>query len=157
GLTREQAELAFTNLSLINFNYDRTVEHYLYFALQRYGRVSAEVAANAVASLKQVRPYGSIGNLPWQHNPGPPFGGSPTGDNLFSIAQKNIRTYTEQQHEGTDQKINEVLETARLVVFLGFGFHTQNMDVLKPKFGTNIYGQVQTVIATTKGLIEEDR
>src|SRR5262249_55858499 len=52
-LTREQAEQAFANLTLINFNYDRTVEQYLYWALQQYGRVSADVAAKSVASLNQ--------------------------------------------------------------------------------------------------------
>src|SRR5262249_8064311 len=75
-VTREQAEQAFTNVTFINFNYDRTVEQYLYWALQQYGQVSPEVAIRAVGSLKQIRPYGSIGNLPWQENPGPPFGGS---------------------------------------------------------------------------------
>jgi hypothetical protein len=111
-LTREQAEQAFANVTLINFNYDRTIEQYLYWSLQQYGRVSTEVAARAVGSLKQIRPYGSIGNLPWQENPGPTFGGSEAGDDLFSIA-KSVRTYTEQQHEGTEQKIDQALESAR--------------------------------------------
>ncbi len=52
ALTREQAELAFANLTLINFNYDRTVEQYLYWALQQYGRVPEDVAAKSVASLR---------------------------------------------------------------------------------------------------------
>jgi hypothetical protein len=102
----------------------------LYWAVQQYGRVSAEVAANAVASLKQIRPYGSIGNLPWQENPGPPCGGSQAGDHLFAISQ-SIRTYTEQQYAGAEQKIDQALESARLVVFPGFGYHPQNMKLLK--------------------------
>jgi hypothetical protein len=121
-LTREEAEQAFANLTLINFNYDRTVEQYLYWALQQYGRVSADVAAKSVASLNQIRPYGSIGNLPWQENPGPPFGGSQAGNDLFAISE-SIRTYTEQQDEGTEQKIDQALQSAGLVVFLGFGYH----------------------------------
>jgi len=147
GLMREQAEQAFANLTLVNFNYDRTVEQYLYWALQQYGRVSAEVAANAVASLDQIRPYGSIGNLRWQENPGPPFGGSEGGDNLFSVA-KTIRTYTEQQYAGTEQKIGQALESARLVV-------PQNMKLLKPPIGKTY--QMHTVIATVKDVSAEDR
>jgi hypothetical protein len=154
-LTREQAEQAFANVTLINFNYDRTVEQYLYWALQQYGRVSADVAANAVTSLKQIRPYGSIGNLPWQENPGPPFGESEEGDNLFSLA-KSIRTYTEQQYEGTDQTIDQALDSARLVIFLGFGYHPQNMRLLKPIPG-KIYPQIHTVIATAMEVPSEDR
>jgi hypothetical protein len=153
-LTREQAELAFANVTLINFNYDRTVEQYLYWALQQYGRVSADEAASAVISLKQIRPYGSIGNLQWQENPGPPFGGSEGGDNLFSLA-KSIRTYTEQQYEGTDQKIDQALDSARLVIFLGFGYHPQNMGLLKPV--TSKRYQIRTVIGTVRGISEEDR
>jgi hypothetical protein len=154
-LTREQAELAFANVTLINFNYDRTVEQYLYWALQQYGRVSAGESANAVTSLKQIRPYGSIGNLPWQENPGPPFGGSERGGNLFSVA-KSIRTYTEQQYEGTDQKIDQALDSARLAIFLGFGYHLQNMRLLKPVTGKT-YPNIHTVIATAMGVPEEDR
>jgi len=153
-LTREQAEQAFANVTLINFNYDRTVEQYLYWALQQYGQLSADVAANAVTSLKQIRPYGFIGNLPWQENPGPPFGGSKGGDDLFSVA-KSIRTYTEQQYEGTDQKIDQALDSARLVIFLGFGYHPQNMGLLKPVPGKT-YPKIHTVIATAMGVPAED-
>jgi hypothetical protein len=90
----------------------------LYWALQQYGRVPKDVAAKSVASLNQIRPYGSVGNLPWQENPGPPFGGSQAGNDLFAISE-SIRTYTEQQYEGTEQKIDQALESAGLVVFLG--------------------------------------
>jgi len=153
-LTREQAGQSFDNLTLINFNYDRTVEQYLYWALQQYGRVSADVAANAVASLNQIRPYGSVGNLPWQESPGPPFGGSQAGNDLFAIS-KSIRTYTEQQYAGTEQKIGQALESARLVVFLGFGYHLQNMKLLNSPVGKTY--QMRTVIATVKDVSEEDR
>jgi hypothetical protein len=154
-LTREQAEQAFANLTLINFNYDRTVEQFLYWALQQHGRVSADVAAKSVASLNQIRPYGSIGNLPWQENPGPPFGGSQKENDLFSIA-KSIRTYTEQQHGGTNQRIDQALDSARLIIFLGFGYHPQNMKLLKPVPGKT-YPKIHTVIATSMGVPEDDR
>jgi hypothetical protein len=153
-LRREQAEQAFANVTLINFNYDRTVEQYLYWALQQYGRLSADEAANAVTSLEQIRPYGSIGNLPWRVHPGPPFGGSEGADNLFSVA-KSIRTYTEQQHAGIGQKIDQALDSARLVIFLGFGYHPQNMGLLKPV--TSKRYPIRTVIGTVRGVSEEDR
>src|ERR1700730_14244962 len=34
-LKKEQTKTAFQNVTVINFNYDRTLEHYLYVALQR--------------------------------------------------------------------------------------------------------------------------
>jgi hypothetical protein len=99
-LKREQAEQAFANVTLINFNYDRTVEQYLYWALQQYGQISDDLAASAVASLKQIRPYGSIGNLPWwQENPGPPFGGSEGGMTYFQLPKASVRTQNNNMKE----------------------------------------------------------
>jgi hypothetical protein len=76
------------------------------------------------------------------------------GDDLFSIA-KCIRTYTEHQHKGTKQEIDQALESARLVIFLGFGYHSQNMRLLKPS--GKIYPQMHSVIATTMNIPIEDR
>jgi hypothetical protein len=35
---------------------------------------------------------------------------------------------TEQQYAGAEQKIDQALESARLVVFLGFGYHPKHSE-----------------------------
>jgi hypothetical protein len=133
AITKAEVESAFENVTIINFNYDRTVEHYLYWALQDKAAVSSEAAARSLSHLQVIRPYGSVGKLEWMDSAGVPYGCLTNSIDLFAVAGK-IRTYTEQ-HQTTDveQQIDRVLETAALVVFLGFGFHSQNMIILSPK------------------------
>jgi hypothetical protein len=70
GLDIGHAQRAFEHVTLINFNYDRTVEHYLFHALQQRARVPAEKAKEAIAKLQIIRPYGCIGPLDWQQERG---------------------------------------------------------------------------------------
>jgi len=134
SLRREQSLELFRNVSLINFNYDRTIEHYLYSRLRTdFGFEPAE-AIDAISTLAMIRPYGSVGPLPWQREGGIGVSfGEYIGDHerLFQLAE-NVRTYTEQNlaHE-LRFEIRSAIDSARLVVFLGFGFHQQNMTLLQ--------------------------
>ena len=133
GLRQEDAGKAFQNVTVVNFNYDRVVEHFLYWSLQLHFKVSADAAAEAVTGLKTIRPYGSLGALEWKDkNAGIPYGTEPRDVDVCGLAE-GIRTYTEQT-EGSKikEQISYALEDAELVVFLGFGFHQQNASLLYP-------------------------
>lgn len=56
----------FKNLVIINFNYDRCVEHFLYHALRDAFQLSAVDAAELMKGLRIFHPYGVVGHLPWQ-------------------------------------------------------------------------------------------
>jgi hypothetical protein len=64
--TKAQATKAFQNVTVINFNYDRTVEHFLFSRLQTNFGLTGDEARSAIANLNIIRPYGSVGPLPWQ-------------------------------------------------------------------------------------------
>jgi hypothetical protein len=132
GQRSENAEHAFDHVTLINFNYDRTTEHFLYSALQTQFGLSeprARAIAGAVAT-KTIRPYGSIGPLPWwQSRLAMPFGAEPSAKEVRS-ASSNILTFSEGFTGDTHAQIQAALDKARVSVFLGFGFHTQNMALL---------------------------
>jgi hypothetical protein len=149
---REQVADAFANVTFIDFNYDRTITHYLYWALQQRCGVSSEIATSAVNRINHIRPYGFVGHLPWQDLKGTPFGGDEEGD-LFAIAA-SIRTYTEQRR-GADieRRIDEALRAAQLVVCLGFGFHPQNLSLLST---LNDRRKIKSIIATVFGIREEN-
>ena len=53
---------AFKNVTFINFNYDRCIEHYLYWSLQRIGLGELD-AALTITGLNMIRPYGGIGSM----------------------------------------------------------------------------------------------
>jgi hypothetical protein len=146
-LERKSVASAFDNVTIVNFNYDRTIEQYLYWALQQRAGVVEQDARLAVSRLKIIRPYGSIGNLEWGENPAVRFGANEQDSNIFSVS-KNIRTFTEQtDHSTVQQAIDDAMETAHVVVFLGFGFHQQNLALLSPGVGKS-RSSVRTILAT---------
>jgi hypothetical protein len=150
ALERGEAPKAFEQVTIINFNYDRTIEHFLYWALQQRAGVGPEQAAECVARLKIIRPYGSIGKLAWQDREGVPFGGHSHLKQASAVVG-NIRTFTEQiQEPDLLSSINVALNSASLVIFLGFGFHQQNVELFKPTSDTS--RPTAAVIATLKGI-----
>jgi hypothetical protein len=142
----EQLEQRFAGLTLIIFNYDRCVEHFLFHALQNYYGVSPERSAALLKSLAIYHPYGSVGHLPWQEQNGAvDFGAEQGSKGVLALAQQ-IRTFT----EGTDPKKSDIenirtrLLDSQIVMFLGFAYHRLNLQLLRAD------GVVHTAPAETK-------
>jgi hypothetical protein len=126
GVKKSEISSAFDKITFVNFNYDRCIEHYLFWALQRVG-IEEDAASLIVGSLKMIRPYGSVGPL-LRNSPGyVSFGGSV--DSFRSIGR--IRTYTESEALHDNLHLIGALQEADLVIFLGFGFHPQNLNLLQ--------------------------
>ena len=122
---RESLDDIFRHVTIINFNYDRCVEQYLYEAFQQRAAIDAADAEKVVKSLKIIRPYGFLGGL-WGE-PGLPYG----ADRFDPVAAaERILTLTEQRANDLDQKMKDAILASRVIVFLGFGFHTQNIAAL---------------------------
>jgi hypothetical protein len=122
------------SIALVIFNYDRCFEHFLYHALQNYHGISPSEAKTLVVNLEIYHPYGTVGSLLWysQNNADSiDFGADPSVSQLLQLS-KGIKTFT----EGTDPKssdisvIQENIRSAKKLVFLGFAFHSQNLDLL---------------------------
>lgn len=131
GTKKNLYKNSFSDISIINFNYDRCIECYLYNAIKIVFQLNSADAWNVVSNIKVVRPYGSIGNI--KGDGAVPFGGSyegPTSGDLVS-SYKTIKTYTESIESDTMEKINKYCDGAKNLIFLGFGFHPQNMKILK--------------------------
>ena len=62
---REALPERLQSVSLVVFNYDRCVEHYLYVHLQMVYGYSPTEAAELVGNMQIYHPYGTVGNLPW--------------------------------------------------------------------------------------------
>jgi len=143
----------FSNIEIINFNYDRCLEHYLPFSLSSYYGVDQGVIREAMQSLIIHRPYGVSGRLPWQAGAAPAVAfGAGNADQLAEAA-KQIRTFTERIEEGTQLKaMRTAIANADRIVFLGFAFHRQNVELLAQ--------QVQThaeIVATTFKISKSDK
>ncbi len=142
----------FRNLSLVIFNYDRCVEHFLVNALSIYYQLSEEQAQQLVLQLPIVHPYGAVGPLNWQNREGVAFGAEVGGAKLLALSSK-IRTFTERvQEETTLEAIRQQVMDAETVVFLGFSFQEMNMRLLNSPTQSN----VKRVFGTAKGISDSD-
>lgn len=152
GVSANRPELAFANVSFVVFNYDRCLQRYLTRAVAAYFRMTASQAAEVVASVTFVHPYGSIGDM--FRSDGKIVEFAPANFAL-SDAVNQIKTYSESSE--TSATIKQLIYSAETLVFLGFAFHDANMDLLDPET-TEVYerGFGKRVFATTLGLSASD-
>ena len=132
GAVANNVREAFENVSFVIFNYDRCLEAALHVAVQQYFDVDDGAAAEALDGVLFLHPYGSLGDLPWQvgaSKAAVPFGGG-DGLDLWLIAN-GIRTFTESVDSAEGQHIKSVVAEAEQLVFLGFGFLEQNVELLR--------------------------
>lgn len=131
GLGRDDLSSAFENLTIINFNYDRCVEHFAYHWFQRVYDLTEAESAVVCNDLRIYHPFGSLGPLPQQGaSASVPFGGKSNAQRLIDIASR-IQTYSEAVDEMTEPGfVASDLRAAKRLVFLGFGFHRPNIRIL---------------------------
>jgi hypothetical protein len=120
-----------SNLVLIVFNYDRCVEHYLFRSLVNYYEIGHDRAAELMRHIPIYHPYGKIGNLPWENRePSIEFGSEVRATELLTLAE-GIYTFSESVGSALEAEIREHVATCEKLIFLGFAFHKQNMELLK--------------------------
>lgn len=144
GVPADDPASAFSNVSFIDFNYDRCLELFLIRAVKVYFNLTDAQAISIVDGVTIIHPYGSLGKLS-----GPeavPLGGSRI--DLVTM-MKRIKTFTESlDDEDKSEHISTLIKDAETLVFLGFAFHDQNLDLL----GENVPKQEkQTAIRRVYG------
>ncbi len=124
-------------LSIVTFNYDRSLEHYLVTVLENaFGKPHEQCAAQ-LNKLEIVHVHGSLGRLPWQQEtpttPIPLGYGKYSGDMThIDIARKNIQIIPDANTESPGfKKAHELLNKAKRIYFLGFGYHKANVNKLR--------------------------
>jgi hypothetical protein len=155
----EQLEERLSSVSMIVFNYDRCIEHFLYHSLQNYYRIGPEQAAELLRAIEIFHPYGTVGWLPWDGaKPAVAFGADPRANELIDLANQ-IRTFT----EGTDPEASDVtklrdrLVESNIVLFLGFAFHPMNLELLRSSTARHPEPMQVRYYGTAKGVSESDR
>ncbi len=125
-------------LSIITFNYDRSLDYFLFTTLsKRYPDKKEAEIVQKVQSIPIIHVYGQIGDLPWQNKSSFRFYDPSTFANqpAVQLSYKNIRIMHEIDTEKDPLfvKAREQLEQAEKIYFLGFGYHQMNIDRLHVK------------------------
>lgn len=155
GVPAEKPELAFQNVSFIVFNYDRCLEVFLIRAIEVFFLVNNQRAREIVATVDIVHPYGDLGELD-DSDPKLPMFGDDQCD-LYAVSQR-LQTFSESLLDpAKSATIKELIRRAETLIFLGFAFYDQNMDLLGesvPK--SEKRSNIRRVYATTFGMSDSD-
>lgn len=133
GRKKSDVENIFDGITIICFNYDRCIEYYLLHSLQQAYAINPNEAAALLSKLKIYHPYGTVGSLPaLGATKSIDYGDEIRGNQLIGAAE-GIQTYTEQiEDEESLAEMKQAVMLARSLVFLGFAYHQQNMELLTP-------------------------
>ncbi len=126
-VTKDWVDLTFNDLSIVSFNYDRSLEHFLYVALQSaYGK-SADDAAEKLKALRIVHVYGALSKeLPNSENY-LRYDGKTSMEKVQAAASEILVIPEGRAENPTFEKAREWLSNAQQIAFLGFGFDPINV------------------------------
>ncbi|PCJ71261.1 MAG: hypothetical protein COA62_01215 [Rhodobiaceae bacterium] len=158
GVKKSRVDSIFDHLTFVVFNYDRCLEQFLFQSLQNYYRLDSQVAFEIVEKAKIFHPYGIAGQFApqgvrltqtkSQSSNSLDFGGELESENLLTLSSE-IKTFTEQiEEEETLTEIRESLRLSDQILFLGFGFHSQNVELIS----SGAPSKRPTILATTLGI-----
>lgn len=157
---KENLKERFQSIAIIIFNYDRCVEHFLFYALKNYYRIDDEEAAEIVNCISIYHPYGKVGGLPWSGEEFTmPFGENPNPQDLITLS-KGIKTFTEGINPGDGEilEIQKSIHGTGKLVFLGFAFHKLNMELLRERPAECLAGLYNPkCFGTAFGVSESDK
>jgi len=125
-------------LSIITFNYDRSLEHFLFMSLKKSYGITDKMCAEKLAKIPIIHVHGSLGSLPWQSNitgsiPPVPYDSNMLKEHVKSAAH-NIKIIRENIVDTVEfTKARKKIQEAQQLLFLGFGFHPTNIKRLLPE------------------------
>lgn len=122
-------------ISFITFNYDRSLEFFLAIALlSRYGK-NLEDISSILKSIPIIHVYGQLGALDWQSTDRDQIREYGTSDypNNIKKAASGIKIVSEAESNDTPALLQarKLIMKSDRIIFLGFGYHAENMDRLK--------------------------
>lgn len=127
-------EFGNNNISIITFNYDRSLEHYLFTALKNsYGKPE-NACISKMNSIPIIHVHGQLGLLPWQSQTGRKYKNTTPRVEDLNNASAGIRIIHEDVDIDSDpefSKARSVLEKSKRIYFIGFGYHKENITRLR--------------------------
>jgi hypothetical protein len=144
-------EFEHNKLSIVTFNYDRSLEHYLFTSLLNWHGRSVDDCIEKFAKLPIVHVYGQLGKIPYPQ-PGCrqylPFGEDEKKVHGAVVgASQGITLLHEKESEL--EEVHNLLTAAERVCFLGFSYHPLNLARLALK--DSVVGRSRQVFGTARG------
>lgn len=120
---------------IITFNYDRSLEYYLFGAIKSAYNLNIEKTTEVMNRLKIIHIHGSLGPLPWQSlNEPVPYGGLIRRDKPAKLTWDVEEALLNLQYLSFIDEYSQLQSTidkAENLIYLGFGFSKENMQILQ--------------------------
>lgn len=152
---RDDYMISRSDISFITFNYDRSLEEFLFSSLKNsHNSIEPNVIQKEMRKVKFHHVYGQLANLPWQNDS---EGLGYYAPNIIDYSKliNNIKViFDDRLKSSYIIDIRGEIRQAKRIFFLGFGYLEANMellgfpDILKPNH--KIYG-------TGRGYTEKER
>lgn len=159
-------------INFVIFNYERSVEHFLFTAIQNYYDLDAERVKLILRNVSFFHVYGQIAQLEWQETEAIKGCKLEYGENLYSNPKDfetfyecmpNIKIVNEDRGNANSiiEKISLLVKEADRVYIVGFGFLDSNYNLLGIKEYINECGSKGfprgKFFYTTHGLSEGEK
>jgi hypothetical protein len=144
-IKKELGDEQFT-ITIITFNYDRIIEHFLYMFLRHTPNpfFSGQESCAIVDRFRIIHVYNKLADLEWQNPEGDyiRFGERNNDKGALTYASGAIQLIGEtgigRVNEEKKTRIREIIRSAKKIYFLGFGFDADNMRIL---FGDRVFAE----------------
>jgi hypothetical protein len=137
-------------LSIITFNYDRSLEHYLLNSLMNLHEKTRDECAKELEKIPIVHVYGQLGAQPYPKQGSHQYRPDQVEQFIYvKTAAFGIRLYHEEAEDAAT-RAHELLRRAKRICFLGFSYNPFNVARL------DIGGSLDlsaTIIGTTRGVV----
>jgi hypothetical protein len=130
-LNAQHNQFANNRLSILTYNYDRSLEWYLYKALKARFGLNDENALIMIKSIPIIHLHGKLGNLPWEEN-GRPYHESLDRPEIYMSRDKIKIIHELNPDDAEFQRARHLLSERSQIIFLGFGYNRTNIQRLQP-------------------------
>lgn len=137
------------NVSFITFNYDRSLETFLFNAIKSDYDKTEEEVVSVLDSIPIIHLHGTLGDLPFKSSKNSrKYENKITKENI-EICERNIKIVHEVNSEDPEfMKAHDLISKAYYVWFLGFSYDKRNVHRLKLP---DLLENAKVVLGTTYG------
>jgi len=142
------------DVAIITFNYDRSLEHFLYDSLSNsFKSIGPQKVMEQLNHVKICHVFSQVGPLEWQGQPNAiPYRVNVNEVGIDTLAD-NIRIAYDEGENPKLQEAHNLLSRANRVFFLGFGYADENLDTLGIP---DVLAKVALVCGTARGFTEKE-
>ena len=131
GNTQQEIGESFSNLSIITFNYDRSLEYFFYHALKNSFGLDSDECRSMISRLNIIHFYGQLGALKEIEPTGRNFKNKLGKAGLVKCIEGINLIRDGQNQQSSDESLDEYLSEAKRIFFLGFGYDGINLKRLR--------------------------